>query len=62
MREINLADEKPIFNLKTFNRYDVMAKTTTVNKLLKYFSPQNITETRNLVQAASSLVGGTSWC
>ena len=34
-----------------------MAKTTTVNKLLKYFSSQTITETRNLVQAASSLVG-----
>ena len=57
LREINLAVEKPIFNLKTFNKYDVMAKTTTVNKLLKYFSPQTITETRNLLQAASSLVG-----
>ena len=34
-----------------------MTKTTTVNKLLKYFSPQTITETRNLLQAASSLVG-----
>ena len=33
-----------------------MAKTTTVNKLLKYFSPQTITETRNLIQAARSLV------
>ena len=57
LREINLADEKPIFNLKTFNKYDVMAKTTTVKKLLKYFSAQTITETRNLLHAASSLVG-----
>ena len=28
LREINMAYEKPIFNLKTFNKYDVMAKTT----------------------------------
>ena len=28
-----------------------------MNNLLKYFAPSNITETRNLIQAASSLVG-----
>ena len=57
LREINMADEKPIFNLKTFNKYYEMAKTTTVKKFMKYFSPQTITETRNLVQAAGALGG-----
>ena len=57
LKELVTSEEKPIFNLKTFNRYDVMAKTTAVNNLLKYFAPSNITETRNLIQAASSLVG-----
>ena len=57
LKELVTSEEKPIFNLKTFNRYDVMAKTTAVNNLLKYFAPSNITKTRNLIQAASSLVG-----
>ena len=57
LKELVISDTKPIFNLKSFNRFDVMAQTTSVNNLLKYFSPSNITETRNLIQAASSLVG-----
>ena len=34
-----------------------MAKTTAVNRVLKQVTPSNITESRNLIQAASSLVG-----
>ena len=33
-----------------------MAKTTAVNNFFKYFAT-NITETRNIIQVASSLVG-----
>ena len=57
LKELLHSDEKPIFNLKKFNRYDVMAKTTAVNGILKHVTTNHITETRNLIQAASSLVG-----
>ena len=57
LKELLHSDEKPIFNLKKFNSYDVMAKTTAVNFILKHVTTNNITETRNLIQAASSLVG-----
>ena len=41
LKELVISDTKPIFNLKSFNRFDLMAKTTAVNNLLKYFAPSN---------------------
>ena len=47
----------PILNLKMFNRYQVASKTALLNKVLEHYQPSSITETRDLLQAASSLVG-----
>ena len=57
LRELVDSEVRPIFNLKSFNRKEVIAKTTIVNRLLKHFKPTSITESRNLFQAASLLVG-----
>ena len=57
LNELMATENPPIFNLKKFNRYEVMSKTTMINKILKHLKPSTITETRNIMQAASSLVG-----
>ena len=52
------SEDKPIFNLNKFNKYQVMSKTNQLNKILKYLQkPYTITDTRNLIQATSSSVG-----
>ena len=56
LKEILAADDKPIYNLKKFNKYNVMTKTITVNRILKQVTPINITESKNLIQAPSSFV------
>ena len=58
LNEILASENKPIFNLKKFNRYEVMAKTNQINTILKHVcKPATITETRDLLQASSSLIG-----
>ena len=58
LNELLLSEDKPIFNLKKFNKRQVMSKTNQLNKILKHLQkPSTITDTRNLIQATSSLVG-----
>ena len=47
----------PSGNLRLIEFRKVRKETEKVNKILKYFPTSNITETRNLITAASVLVG-----
>ena len=57
LNELIASGNPPIFNLKKFNRYQVASKTALLNKVLMHYQPSSITATRDLLQAASSLVG-----
>ena len=49
-------EKKEAQNLRNVDRAGVRKETTKVNTILKYIPVGNITEIRNVVQAASALV------